>query len=70
MNQHDMNHAHDELRAIQEFLVGAYFPATKEDLVECAEDNGADSHILAVIRSLPRTHYLRMGQIAEDHRFT
>lgn len=43
-------------------LKGITFPATRDDLVEQARENGAEGEILAAVEGLPEGEY---GSIAE-----
>lgn len=39
--------------SIQKFLKGVDYPATKDDLIDRAEENGADDDVLDVLEQLP-----------------
>ena len=42
---------------IQKYLSGVDYPADRDDLVEAAESNGADSDLLELLRALPDRTY-------------
>lgn len=48
-------------------LKGIEFPAGKEDLVEQAEENGADQEVLDVIRQMPDQDYGSMADVMKGY---
>lgn len=38
---------------VQKFLSGIDYPASKDDIVQAAQDNGADDNVLDALRNLP-----------------
>jgi hypothetical protein len=42
---------------VQKFLGGVDYPASKEDLVKHAEQQGADENVLDVLRGIPDREY-------------
>ena len=38
---------------VQKFLSGVDYPAGKDDIVQAAQDNGADDNVLDALRNLP-----------------
>jgi len=45
------------------FLEGIDFPATKDELVDHAEDNGAPQEVIDVLESLPNQEYTSMADV-------
>ncbi len=43
--------------AVERYLKGIDYPATKEDLIEHAEDMGAPSDVMNVLRRMPDQDY-------------
>ncbi len=42
---------------VQKFLEGVSYPASKDDLIERAEENGAPEEVMETIRSLPADRF-------------
>ena len=42
---------------IEKFLKGADYPASKEDLLKLAQQNGADEQVRATLQQLPDQQY-------------
>ena len=38
---------------VQKYLSGIDYPASKDDIVQAAQDNGADDNVLNALRGLP-----------------
>lgn len=38
---------------VQKFLSGIDYPASRDDIVQAAEKNGADDNVLGALRNLP-----------------
>ncbi|MEC9483647.1 MAG: DUF2795 domain-containing protein [Halomonas sp.] len=50
---------------ITHYLKGVDFPADRDDLVQCAEDNDAEEEVLEVIRALPDERYESMADVTK-----
>lgn len=42
---------------VQNFLKGASYPASREDLVQCAGNNGAPAEVMEILKRLPRDNF-------------
>ncbi|RJQ36170.1 DUF2795 domain-containing protein [Candidatus Parcubacteria bacterium] len=51
--------------AVQKFLSGVDYPATKDDLIERAEDEGADEAIVESLRQLPMDEFASPTDVTE-----
>lgn len=51
------DHTHAEPRRIQKYLQFADYPATKDDLVHEAEEEGADEEVVKTLEELPEKDY-------------
>jgi hypothetical protein len=49
-------------------LEGVNYPASKEDLISAAENNGAPEGLIRMLGSLSRPEYSGPEQVAEDLR--
>ena len=49
-------------------LKGVNYPASKEDLISAAENNGAPEGLITMLGSLSRPEYSGPEQVAEDLR--
>jgi hypothetical protein len=49
------------------FLKGVDFPASQNDLVEYAKENGADQGVLEVLSKMPRRPYKSMADVMETY---
>jgi Protein of unknown function (DUF2795) len=50
---------------VQKHLKGISYPATRDDVVATAEDNGADEDLLAQLRGLSRNEYSGPDEVME-----
>lgn len=50
---------------VQKFLGGVDYPATKDDLVRRAQDEGADDAVLDTLRGLPRDEFNSPNDVSE-----
>lgn len=50
------------------YLEGVEYPASKEDLISAAEDNGAPEDLVGMLGSLSRPEYSGPEEVAEDLR--
>jgi hypothetical protein len=50
---------------LQEYLVGLDYPVSKEDLVRWAQESGAGTAILQLIRSLPADRFESPGEVGD-----
>ena len=50
---------------VQHYLRGADYPCSKDDLVEFARNNGADTMVLQTIERLPRDDFDSPADISE-----
>lgn len=48
---------------VASFLMGIDFPASKDDLVSCAEDNNAPQEIIDVLEQLPDQLFSDVGDV-------
>ncbi len=51
-----------------QYLEGVDYPASKEDLISAAENNGAPEELVGMLGSLSRPEYSGPEQVAEDLR--
>jgi hypothetical protein len=51
-----------------QYLEGVDYPASKEDLISAAENNGAPEGLIGMLGSLSRPEYSGPEQVAEDLR--
>jgi hypothetical protein len=51
-----------------QYLEGVEYPASKEDLISAAENNGAPEDLVGMLGSLSRPEYSGPEQVAEDLR--
>ncbi|CAM3850586.1 DUF2795 domain-containing protein [Corallococcus sp. ZKHCc1 1396] len=58
--------AEDPARSITPHLDSVDYPATREDLVEAAEDSGAPVDIINVFKSLPQKEYMLREHVLRD----
>jgi Protein of unknown function (DUF2795) len=42
---------------VQKFLKGLDYPASKDELIQCAENEGADERVRAVLERLPEEEF-------------
>ena len=52
----------------QQYLQGVEYPASKEDVVNAAENNGAPDDIMELITGLSRPEFSTEEQVLEDLR--
>ncbi len=52
----------------QQYLQGVEYPASKEDVVNAAENNGAPDEIMELITGLSRPEFSEEEQVLEDLR--
>ena len=50
---------------LQKFLGGIDYPASKDDLLRRAEQNGADANALQVLRDLPMDRFNSPNDVSE-----
>lgn len=50
---------------IQKFLKGVDYPASKQDLVKHAEENGADDNVCSVLEQLPDQDYETPAEVSK-----
>ena len=50
---------------LQKFLKGVDYPATKEDLLESAERNGADEDVRTTLEQLPDEEYETPADVSQ-----
>ena len=51
-----------------QYLEGVNYPASKEDVISAAENNGAPEGLIGMLGSLSRPEYSGPEQVAEDLR--
>lgn len=51
---------------IQKFLSGVDYPADKADLLQAAEENGADDAVLSMLQCLPEQSYDGPTAVSEE----
>ena len=52
----------------QQYLQGVEYPASKEDVVNAAENNGAPDDLMRMITGLSRPEFSEQEQVLEDLR--
>jgi len=52
----------------QQYLQGVEYPASKEDVVTAAENNGAPDDLMRMIEGLSRPEFSEQEQVLEDLR--
>lgn len=52
----------------QQYLQGVEYPASKEDVVTAAENNGAPDTMMRMIEGLSRPEFSEQEQVLEDLR--
>ncbi|MBD2022347.1 DUF2795 domain-containing protein [Leptolyngbya sp. FACHB-36] len=50
---------------LQKHLKGMNYPASKDDLIEHAKDNGADENALSVLEQLPDDEYETPAEVSK-----
>lgn len=55
----------DDLRALQQALLGAVFPLSSEQLVLLARENETSSALLALLESLPRRRFDSLSAVQQ-----
>ncbi|NTV30671.1 DUF2795 domain-containing protein [candidate division WWE3 bacterium] len=50
---------------IQKFLAGVDYPATKDELVDSAVEQGADDSVIESLQSLPDQEYQKPTDVSE-----
>ncbi|MBI3911582.1 MAG: DUF2795 domain-containing protein [Armatimonadetes bacterium] len=55
------------LANVANFLHGIDFPASRRDLVDCAEQNGAPEEVLNVLGQLPDQQYRSMADVMKAY---
>lgn len=50
---------------IQNFLGGVNYPASRDDLVSCAKQQGADDNVLQAIQNLPYDNFDTPADVSE-----
>ena len=53
------------LAEIEKFLKGIDFPASKQDLIQYAEDNNAPEHVIEVLNNMPDQQYGSAADVAK-----
>lgn len=61
MTSHSFNPAR-----IHEYLLGMTFPATKEDLLNHAMEEGADDSAVEALLSIPERHYATPKELRDE----
>ncbi|EKE25103.1 MAG: hypothetical protein ACD_5C00293G0002 [uncultured bacterium] len=51
---------------VQKSLEGQYYPASKNDLIETAQNNDADQEIFNILENLPEKDYNSPTEISEE----
>ncbi|MFC7550635.1 DUF2795 domain-containing protein [Plantactinospora sp. GCM10030261] len=51
---------------LQEYLEGLDFPVSKEDMVRRAQENGAGTAVLQLLRSLPADQFASAQEVGES----
>lgn len=57
--------AHTNPIQIEKFLKGANYPASKEDLLKLAQQNGADQQVQATLQQLPDQQYGSPAEVSK-----
>ena len=52
----------------QQYLQGVEYPASKEDVVSAAENNGAPDDLMRMLEGLNRPEFSEQEQVLEDLR--
>jgi hypothetical protein len=52
------------LGELQEYLAGLDYPVSKEDLLRWAQENGASTQIMQLLRSLPADYFTSPSEIS------
>jgi len=55
--------------AVRSALVDATYPATKEELVRCAEASGADEPTIKALRAMPPVDYRNVDEVLRSADF-
>ncbi|NJN16716.1 MAG: DUF2795 domain-containing protein [Oscillochloris sp.] len=50
---------------VQKFLKGMDYPARKQDILQCAEQEGADEHVRSTLAQLPDQEYETPADISK-----
>ena len=53
---------------VQQYLEGVDYPASKEEIISTAENNGAPESMVGMLGALSRPEYSGPEQVAEDLR--
>ena len=53
---------------VSQYLEGVDYPASKEEIISAAEDNGAPESLVGMLGSLSRPEYSGPEEVAEDLR--
>jgi hypothetical protein len=56
----------DRQRQLLAYLAGVEYPATKDDLIKCATDAGANEVALDALRALPSERYADLGALRAE----
>lgn len=51
---------------IQKYLKGMNYPASQQDVVQHAQDNGADDDTIAVLEKLPDQQYETVADVSKE----
>ncbi|MDB5166687.1 MAG: hypothetical protein JWM37_759 [Candidatus Saccharibacteria bacterium] len=62
-DQDDQNQRSDGQAGVDAVLVEVDFPATRDDLVEAAQDADADETVIVLFQSLPDVEYADRGEV-------
>jgi hypothetical protein len=52
---------------VEHYLKGVQFPATRQDLIDLANRNGAEPHVIDVIKALPDEEYGSVTEIMKGY---
>lgn len=52
---------------VAQYLSGIDFPCQKEDLIEHAEQNGAEDEVLEVLNNMPEDEYNNMADVMKGY---
>jgi hypothetical protein len=52
---------------VTQHLKGAHFPASKDDLLRLAKDNGAEGDVLEVLENLPGEQYASVAEVMKAY---
>jgi hypothetical protein len=55
----------NEVIQMTKYLKGADFPASKEDMIACAEDNDAPDEVIEAIESLPGDSFENITDVTQ-----